>query len=292
MPRLNVITALWLILLTACAPPTPTTRSPALETLQLENAALRRTATAAAQSFSSTLAVLERVTEERTPTRTPTSIPTATPNTTPTPRPAVLELISSTFILDYERIIVLTLVRNNNPFAVQMAPYQIGLYDQGDALVQAASGVIDLVLPQQQIMLSDVLITPRKVQYNPKYHTIERLEVLISEGIALQLDEDGLEDALEVSQTQYLRHDYFPRVTGIITSKIDQELRAIPVTAVVYDSEDAVIGGGMGYLTFLPALGSAAVDISVAVTRRGPGRGELLPRLSLGSVMDIHQGGD
>ena len=58
------------------------------------------------------------------------------------------------------------------------------------------------------------------------------------------------------------------------------------------DAPFCLIGGGMGYLPFLPPHGSAPVEVSVVVSDYLSGRAELLPRLSLSSVVHVDHGSD
>lgn len=288
---LKKITLLLLVMffISSCTPPSATSDALMLETLQAENRYLRSTSTAAAAAFSATLAALPYLNAKTPTTISPTSVIVPSISPTLTPQAANLELIDAIFIVDDERTVVLTRIRNNNTFPVQMTPYQIGLYDKTEALVQAATGTIDLILSKQTIILSDVLITPRKSQFAPKYYAIERVEVQLSSGQSLDVPFSSMDSAFVVTQTNYLRDDYFPKVTGVITSNVNDELHSIPVIAVIYDEEGAIIGGGMGYIPFLPPKGSAPVEVSVVVSKYLSGRAELQPRLSLISIMHIHQ---
>jgi hypothetical protein len=55
----------------------------------------------------------------------------------------------------------------------------------------------------------------------------------------------------------------FPKVHGRIVNPADRDLTQVKVAAVLYDEADAIVGGGMTYVEFVPAQGKAAVSVRV-----------------------------
>jgi hypothetical protein len=256
--------------------------------LQTEIASLKATATAGYSSMKDTATAFSIIltgiaTHTCTPAPNPT-IATVQSRTPPSTVPTAinLEIIQKTFIVDYERILVIALITNHTPNAVLMSQYQISLFDVNDKLIQASTGILDYIPAEQTIALADILLTPRKTQYAPEYNGIAAIKIQIAGGVP---SEQGSEEItpkgkLSTLDATYFESDYFPKVTGNIASEYDLDLFDIPVVAVLFDEEDIIVGGGFAYIPFIPANGHAPVEIGVIRSGK-PDRVELLPRLSV-----------
>ncbi len=108
-----------------------------------------------------------------------------------------------------------------------------------------------------------------------------RIEVQARPGRAGSSDFVSLgSNPLSGENTAYLASRVAPKVSGIIRNRLGQDVSDISVSAVLYDGSGAIIGGGSTYLEFVPANGTAAVE--VYVTSKGtPARIDLYPALTI-----------
>jgi hypothetical protein len=279
---------------TACSPP-PTPSSTSFDNpIETQHAALAQSATAeksgieqTAIAFASTLTSVSPGTP--LPTKTSTAAPTQSTSPTATEQPDIeLEILETVYYVDYERILVLALIANHTPAALLGSQYQLALYDEKGTVIQASTGIIDFIPAGETIALADVLLTPRKTQYAPEYHGVAGVDLQITGSI---LTDHTIEDlaaggTLAASDAVFFASDYFPKVTGTISSGYSVDLVDIPVIALLYDKDDAIVGGGFTYIPFIPAGKQSPVEIGVIATGKTE-RVELIPRLSIYSISQV-----
>ena len=255
------------------------------DTFRTEYAALEGRATAEKSSFLlTTTALTHMLTVFAPPTSTPIPKSTSQPTQSQTPPTINLEISQESFIVDYERILVVALVANHSTDAVIMSQYQISLFDSNEKLIQASTGLLDYIPAGETIALTGMLLTPRKTQYSPEYHKIAKIQIQISGGqlSALEINSEKSIGSLSTQEATYFNSDYFPKVSGVISSDSDFDLVDIPVAAILYDEKNIIIGGGFSYIPFIIAHGEAPVEIGVVISGK-PDRVELLPRFSISS---------
>ncbi len=73
--------------------------------------------------------------------------------------------------------------------------------------------------------------------------------------------------------------DYLPKVKATVKNPYAVDLESVTVHVLAYNANDEIIGGGSGWVDFLPANGSALVEAYLSVGET-PTRVELYPTLS------------
>lgn len=77
----------------------------------------------------------------------------------------------------------------------------------------------------------------------------------------------------------YRADRFFATVTGEIVSPYGRDITNLRISAIAYDAEGNVIGGGYSFLDFVPAEGRAAAEVTVT-TSSDPASVELYGVLS------------
>lgn len=201
----------------------------------------------------------------RTPTSTPTPTATRVPPTptitaTPTPTPKPLALIAKGFGQNLGPVGYAFVVENANAaLAIENSVYQVAAYDEKGAVLRTDSGNIGLVLPGQKLGLASDLFLLKQD------NNVKRLEVQIKPGT---FTPTKLQLPLVADNVSY-RHDiWFPKVTGIIKNPYPKAIDRVRVSAVLYNVAGDIIGGGTGFVKFVPANGQAAVEVTVITSGR------------------------
>jgi hypothetical protein len=83
--------------------------------------------------------------------------------------------------------------------------------------------------------------------------------------------------------TAYLAEQFSTKVTGIIKSPFAKDYKLVRVSAIGVDAAGAIVGGGYGFVDFVPANGTAAVSISY--TGKTPANVALYAQLSSLSLL-------
>lgn len=146
------------------------------------------------------------------------------------------------------------LVQNpNDGFSVENSQYHLTAYAADGTVLETDEGYLNVVLPGETLgMGGDIyldegaMIDHVTVQLIPgEYVQSEPIPPFASENISYQPD------------------DYFPTVTGFITSPYSTDITDIRVSAIAYNEAGDIIGGGFTYLDFVPANSKAAAEVSV-----------------------------
>jgi hypothetical protein len=185
--------------------------------------------------------------------------PTATsaPTQIPTPPPAQaqpLRLVDQGFGQDGREVGYAFVVENpNEGLAIESSRYQVALYDADDVVVKTDSGHIELLLPGQTLGLGDTSFLDDGL-------TVARIDVQIKEGKGVAADPMP---GFTVENATYSEGLFMDRVTGLVRNPYTADLENLRVSAVLYDANDGIIGGGFTFLSFILAEQSAGVSISV-----------------------------
>lgn len=185
------------------------------------------------------------------PTETP--LPTDPPPT-PTPVPEPIEVTKFGFGQDERYIGFAFLVENpNQGLAFESSQYQIAFYDENDIVVETESGYIELLLPGQTLGVGGSTILDEGV-------TVAKMEVQLNAG-----DSEASEPlpTFGVESSIYQAGDYSNYVTGVINSPYNIDLSSLRVSAVLYDTEGNIVGGGFTFKNFVLANSSTGVKVSV-----------------------------
>ncbi len=194
-----------------------------------------------------------------TPRPTATRRPTATPKPTaipasPTPQPEAIQIVTYGFGQDGREAGFAFIVENPNPgLAFEDSRYQIAAYNADGVVVETESGYLELLLPGQKLGIGGTIFLDEGI-------TVDKIEVQLSEGNAVATEPIP---TFAVDAVSYTADEYFPTVTGVISSPYKRDINDLRVSAVVYNAAGEIIGGGFTFLNFILADGSTGVKVSV-----------------------------
>jgi hypothetical protein len=210
---------------------------------------------------------------------TPTAIiiPTIQPSLTPTPTPIRLPVTivgTPVQIQIKTKVSVFFSVNNPNPeLAASSIPYQVTAFDKAGSVIATHSAYIYTVLPGETQPVADSLAVKAEQQ-------VAKIDV--------QLKSHRFETTqFKTSMFSSTQATFYPApspfVTGIIKSRTDSGFYDLKVTAILYDANETIVGGGYTYLNRLPGDGQSAVKIYVQNTVT-PARIELSSTLTSTSL--------
>ncbi len=204
-----------------------------------------------------------------TPTATPVP-PTPTPTATATPTPKPLAVLAKGFGQNLGPASYGFVVENPNPaLAVENSLYQVALYDDKGTVLRTDTGSIGLLQPGEKLGMAGEV---GMFKQDPK---VTRVEVQVQAGTFVIAKPVA---PLTVDKVSY-RHDiWLPRVTGVVKSPYAKAIDRVRVSALLFDANGGIIGGGTGYVRFIPANGEAAVQLNV-ITAARPQSVELYPMI-------------
>ena len=172
-------------------------------------------------------------------------------------------------------------VENPNPdLAIEGSPYQVAAYDEAGNVLRAQSGYIGLLLPGQKLGVGDYTYLDEADEEDAK---VARFDVQLRAG---RFTPSGPQPTFTAQQVTYAEGDWDATVTGVVNSPYKKDVSSVRVYAVAYDDAGAIVGGGSGYLEFVPAEGQSAAEVSVVVGAK-PARAEL--SATVGSLSDLSQ---
>lgn len=164
------------------------------------------------------------------------------------------------------------LVENRNRAnAVEKSQYHVTAFAQDGAVLATESGYIELLLPGQKLGVAGGLSLPATDV------AVDHVVVQVKAGNLRPAEQQPTFTADKVA---YLKGEMAAKVTGVIQNPYQQDVSQVRVSALVYDAFGAIVGGGFGYLDFVPAEGQAAAEVMVT-TRGEPATAELYASLSV-----------
>ena len=148
----------------------------------------------------------------------------------------------------------------NTELAFERSQYQAAAYDENGIVLDTESGYINRLLPGQALGIGG------------EFH-LDEGTVLDTIEVQVRVGEHALLSG-PIPLFSYENVNYVPddsvfsagRVTGIVVSPYNTVLTDLRVSAIAYDENGTITGGGYNYLEFLPANGKAAIEVSVTVT--------------------------
>lgn len=154
--------------------------------------------------------------------------------------------------------------------AIEKSQYHVTALAKDGTVLATDSGYIDLLLPGQKLGIAGSLSLPGENA------VVERAVVQVKAG---KLKPSDPQPTFTAEKVTYVKGSYDSKVTGIIKSPYKKDASQLRINALAYNAAGAIIGGGYGYLDFVPAEGQAATEVSV-VTKDKPAKVELYASLT------------
>lgn len=162
------------------------------------------------------------------------------------------------------------LVKNPSPdHAIENSQYRAALFAEDGSVLGVDEGYIELVLPDQTLGIGAALGVPEGAN-------VTKIVVQVKSGAAQETEALPF---FTSENANFKPNDYFPSVTGIVKSPYGKDVKNIRVSALAYNADGEIIGGGFTFVDFVPANGQAAVDVSIRLAGT-PAQVELYPALS------------
>lgn len=86
----------------------------------------------------------------------------------------------------------------------------------------------------------------------------------------------AISNPLKAEKVDFISDSLTPKATGFINSSWPKELQYVIVTAIAYDQNDRIVGGGDGPVSFIPAMGQTPFEIWLKLSG-SPKRIEVFP---------------
>jgi hypothetical protein len=217
------------------------------------------------------------------PTRAPISVPE--PTVAPiapaqqVPAAQLLEVGASGFGQDEREIgFGFTVINPNSAVAIEDSQYQVAFFGPDGAVVETESGYIDVVLPSQTLGIGGTTYVNEGV-------TVSKIEVQLGMGDAYLSEPIP---AFTVTYAEYIPEDYFSYAVGVIQNPFNRAISSLRVSALAYDANNNIVGGGYTYCNFVLANRSRGIRISVNALP-GASRVDIYPTLSSLSELDASE---
>jgi hypothetical protein len=146
------------------------------------------------------------------------------------------------------------LVSNTNSnYSIETSQYHVTSYSIDGNVIDTDEGYINVLLPNQTIgwggdlYSGDATVSHIEVQILPgKYNEANEIPIFSTENVS------------------YQSGSYSSKATGIILSPYNTDITDLRVSALAYNENGEIVGGGYTYLDFIPANGQAAVEVNIA----------------------------
>lgn len=166
----------------------------------------------------------------------------------------------------------------NADVVIAHSDYQVIAYDSVGSVLKTTEGTIPLLWPEERTGIANTFEVDRS-------YMVARIEVNIEPRRYAHVTRVPDWTADNIS---YIEEQPFAKVTALIRSTFTQPAHDVRASAVLYDANDQIIGGGYTYIDFVPVSGQAAVEIPVVSSAR-PTRVEVYPKLSTLSLLGATQ---
>lgn len=159
----------------------------------------------------------------------------------------------------------------NGDYALEDSQYHVTLYsDEGAVLSADGDFISGLLLPGQTVGLA----VPFHLPESDNIHV---------DHVAVQIKSGGFVEAKTGPSFTYENIAFqpdsdWPTVTGVVVSPCTNDITNQEVSAIAYDENGKIVGGGNTYLDFIPANGKAEVEVHVTVVGV-PSKVELYARI-------------
>lgn len=154
------------------------------------------------------------------------------------------------------QVVAAAIVTNTDPnLGFESMPVQVSVFNAAGAPIAANSGYLDMLFPAGKTAYIASI-------YPPNDERAARVTMSIGRG---RSSPTNLPMLFNVSDVVFRPDRYFSKATGLLVSGYPKGMTYIHVTAVAFDGNGAIVGGGHQY-TQVPALGQVAVDPPVTVS--------------------------
>ena len=157
----------------------------------------------------------------------------------------------------------------NDNILFERVEYLVAAFDENGIVVETDSATISTLLPGETTGISgdmylDDGITVTNIEIKIKTNRYEEMEKI---------------ETFSVNSTSYLDSDYFQYATGVIHNPFEMNITNLRVSAILYDENDQIIGGGYTYQDFI--LKNSDIGVKISTTSKGVvSRVEIYPILS------------
>ena len=185
-----------------------------------------------------------------------TAVPKATTKPKATAKPVAQELVilEQGFGQEEADAAYAMVVENPGESALMDSQFQVTFYDADGAVLDTEQGYLGLILAGQSLGIAGNV-------YLDDGQVIDTMEIMIEPGDAVDADFNA---PLSTDQASFIEGEYYSSAYGIVSNPFDQDMRSVDAWVVAYDADGNIIGGGSGYLNFIPAGESTGVALSLA----------------------------
>jgi hypothetical protein len=234
-----------------------------------EEAAAQLTATASAPEPTAT----PTATNTPLPTDTPTSTTIPTPTNTPLPSIDDLIIDEKGFAQDGETLVYAFVTHNPDEHQTMTdALYQVMLYDTNDAVVATTTFTIPLHLPGQYIGASDNVAMELGTE-------IARIDIQPIAGSYMTIDSQQPVPLFQVDQVGFFDKTLATAI-GIVKNAYPEDIPNVLVSALAYNEQGVLVGGGSIVVEHMPANGQQYVEIPLIFSEMPNGGVVLYPSLT------------
>lgn len=153
--------------------------------------------------------------------------------------------------------------------AFEQSLFQVAIYDDSGVVIGTDDGYINLLSRGEKLGVGGDISIPDGL--TPKQIVVQVLKGDTSSSAAAQM--------FSTDNVKYVAGSYSSKATGSVKNLTDKTLTDIRVSAIVYNEAGDIIGGGFGYLDFVPANGQVAADVTITASGV-PATVELYPTTS------------
>lgn len=137
--------------------------------------------------------------------------------------------------------------------AAEDSEYRMTAFDSAGKVILVDEGYVDRVIPGQTFGFGSTFFVE-------EWEEVDSIDLQVKTGAFRQSE---FYPELEIAKVKIQGDEYSRIVSGEIMNRNDQDIEDIQVSAIVFDADDQIVGGGTNWLDFIPAGDSSAVEIWV-----------------------------
>lgn len=214
-------------------------------------------------------------TATNTPLPTDTPTPTTIPTPTNTPLPSIDDLIidEKGFAQGGETLVYAFVTHNPDERQTMTdALYQVMLYDSSDAVVATTTFTVPLHLPGQYLGATDNVAMELGTE-------IARIDIQPIAGTYMTIDSNQPVPLFQVDQVGFFDKTLDTAI-GIVKNAYPEDIPNVLVSALAYNEQGVLVGGGSIVVENMPANGQQYVEIPLIFSEMPNGGVVLYPSLT------------